>query len=677
MMFGEEFEGESTNPTVDPPLEACEEGRIVRLRGLPFEITEQQILDFFSFAEIEVEKIRIVNNSQGDAFVTLKLQKHVQSATEQSNRMIDERYIVVWKASLHDVQHADYQLKHRKHRCDFITRELLDSIEEDCSKGDLKGYKALYSMVRDFPTRLPVATRLMLYNTLVTVVKLTIDRSLFHNVILESAIQSCYRTVEHMLTRKVLTDEQVHQLTFLRSTLRSVQRFPHSESATPTARTVASPRKNSLKKKYTAESDRHTSAASPTLSPSGQQTRVFPAMDPSSSQNHQSPQESLNPNTFSAIWLNHGASDLAKQQQQLSSSASEARLSGVGSQLNKSTITSEGFSQQTQQNSGKRHFSNLTVSIPDDSEESTLPSQRVHPVLLHPSHSASNPSDSLRSTTFPLKKSASASTPLTGTPASFSAPHPSNGVPTPTSSSASVYSPADLNMIDELLSKSAELEAQLSTEKQLQLQLFHSMSSLQIQVFMLRQQLQAQKEIVSTPTASLIPETSSLQNQMQNDNENLVSTYTYPAHGSASSAAAPPSGFEHFLSIKGNGSAPQTHARYPSRSPPPAPTAVLLAQSGNQSPLSRSLRAAEHQRQHYIHTEDNAACVSSSLRMHQEGHYSSSVPSSPSSRSPQLAPLLHSHSHPSPSSLATTTTTHPHHPFLGFNSLLESIEKLN
>ncbi|XP_061836385.1 G-rich sequence factor 1 [Nerophis lumbriciformis] len=85
-----------------------EESRVVRLRGLPFSCTENDIVLFFSGLDIIKEGITIITNRKGrntgKAFVTFATQEAADEALQKDRQLIGERYIEVFPSTSQELQ---------------------------------------------------------------------------------------------------------------------------------------------------------------------------------------------------------------------------------------------------------------------------------------------------------------------------------------------------------------------------------------------------------------------------------------------------------------------------------------------------------------------------------------------------------------------------------------------
>eukprot|EP00177_Eucheuma_denticulatum_P006848 GFKZ01012467.1.p1 GENE.GFKZ01012467.1~~GFKZ01012467.1.p1 ORF type:complete len:702 (+),score=97.96 GFKZ01012467.1:322-2427(+) len=90
-----------------PVATAIPVGGIVRLRGLPWSCTEDDIVEFFRGLTIVPAGIQFVRNSQGkatgEAFVQLDSPEAVQAALTRHKEMMGRRYIEVFKSSPADM----------------------------------------------------------------------------------------------------------------------------------------------------------------------------------------------------------------------------------------------------------------------------------------------------------------------------------------------------------------------------------------------------------------------------------------------------------------------------------------------------------------------------------------------------------------------------------------------
>uniref|UniRef100_A0A8C5LRN7 G-rich RNA sequence binding factor 1 n=1 Tax=Leptobrachium leishanense TaxID=445787 RepID=A0A8C5LRN7_9ANUR len=91
---------------------------IVRLRGLPYSCTEQDILNFFSGLDIADEGITFVldqrGRKSGEAFVQLLSQEHADQALLKHKQEIGSRYIEIFPSRRSEVQTARFPFRRRK-----------------------------------------------------------------------------------------------------------------------------------------------------------------------------------------------------------------------------------------------------------------------------------------------------------------------------------------------------------------------------------------------------------------------------------------------------------------------------------------------------------------------------------------------------------------------------------
>eukprot|EP00898_Chlorokybus_atmophyticus_P005946 jgi/Chlat1/6352/Chrsp44S05910 len=83
---------------------------VVRLRGLPYSATEEDIMEFFKGLEIVPNGIILGVTAQGratgEAFVEFANEQDVASAVERNRQMMGRRYVEVFRSSHGDMQHA-------------------------------------------------------------------------------------------------------------------------------------------------------------------------------------------------------------------------------------------------------------------------------------------------------------------------------------------------------------------------------------------------------------------------------------------------------------------------------------------------------------------------------------------------------------------------------------------
>jgi len=97
---GSDFKKRKTEPP--------EERWVVRLRGLPWEATRDDVLNFFN--NINVTNLHIIylpnGRATGEAIVELETQEHYASALERNNQHLGHRYIEVFKSTADDMDRA-------------------------------------------------------------------------------------------------------------------------------------------------------------------------------------------------------------------------------------------------------------------------------------------------------------------------------------------------------------------------------------------------------------------------------------------------------------------------------------------------------------------------------------------------------------------------------------------
>ncbi|XP_061881050.1 G-rich sequence factor 1 [Entelurus aequoreus] len=84
------------------------DSRVVRLRGLPFSCTENDIVLFFSGLDIIKKGITIITNRKGrntgEAFVWFATQEAADEALQKDRQLIEERYIEVFPSTSQELQ---------------------------------------------------------------------------------------------------------------------------------------------------------------------------------------------------------------------------------------------------------------------------------------------------------------------------------------------------------------------------------------------------------------------------------------------------------------------------------------------------------------------------------------------------------------------------------------------
>ncbi|CAM9913206.1 unnamed protein product, partial [Scytosiphon promiscuus] len=78
----------------------------VHLRGLPWNASKKELVDFFAPIEVDDDDIHLVHNSRGEAYVKLKSESDFDTALKKDRNMIGRRYIEVFRSSVEDVSHA-------------------------------------------------------------------------------------------------------------------------------------------------------------------------------------------------------------------------------------------------------------------------------------------------------------------------------------------------------------------------------------------------------------------------------------------------------------------------------------------------------------------------------------------------------------------------------------------
>ncbi|GMT24451.1 hypothetical protein PFISCL1PPCAC_15748 [Pristionchus fissidentatus] len=85
-----------------------EDGRVIKLRGLPFSASDREIKEFLS--DVEVEEVVFGRNAEGrasgEAFVRLASKDDVQTALQKNKQHMGKRYIEVYEAKLDEVARA-------------------------------------------------------------------------------------------------------------------------------------------------------------------------------------------------------------------------------------------------------------------------------------------------------------------------------------------------------------------------------------------------------------------------------------------------------------------------------------------------------------------------------------------------------------------------------------------
>ncbi|CAM9296836.1 unnamed protein product [Pylaiella littoralis] len=78
----------------------------VHLRGLPWNASTKELVEFLSPIEVEDSDIHMVHNSRGEAYVKFKSESDLETALKKDRNTIGRRYIEVFRSSVEDVAHA-------------------------------------------------------------------------------------------------------------------------------------------------------------------------------------------------------------------------------------------------------------------------------------------------------------------------------------------------------------------------------------------------------------------------------------------------------------------------------------------------------------------------------------------------------------------------------------------
>ena len=80
---------------------------VVRVRGLPFNITEEDVANFFGDVQIPAQGVHMVYNAQdrptGEAFIEMNTEQDVQGALQHNGMALGHRYIEVFRSSVSDM----------------------------------------------------------------------------------------------------------------------------------------------------------------------------------------------------------------------------------------------------------------------------------------------------------------------------------------------------------------------------------------------------------------------------------------------------------------------------------------------------------------------------------------------------------------------------------------------
>nr|5UZM_A Chain A, AT27789p [Drosophila melanogaster]5UZM_B Chain B, AT27789p [Drosophila melanogaster] len=85
---------------------------VVKLRGLPYAVTEQQIEEFFSGLDIKTDREGILfvmdrrGRATGEAFVQFESQDDTEQALGRNREKIGHRYIEIFRSSIAEMKRA-------------------------------------------------------------------------------------------------------------------------------------------------------------------------------------------------------------------------------------------------------------------------------------------------------------------------------------------------------------------------------------------------------------------------------------------------------------------------------------------------------------------------------------------------------------------------------------------
>lgn len=90
-----------------------EESTVIKLRGLPWQATESDILEFFY--PLKITAVDIVFNNQGsstgEAYTTFESSESAKKSLEKDNQMMGHRYIEIFPSSIEELNQTRNNMK--------------------------------------------------------------------------------------------------------------------------------------------------------------------------------------------------------------------------------------------------------------------------------------------------------------------------------------------------------------------------------------------------------------------------------------------------------------------------------------------------------------------------------------------------------------------------------------
>ncbi|XP_073456773.1 G-rich sequence factor 1 isoform X1 [Aquarana catesbeiana] len=127
----------SSMPQSAQALPASPNDTTVRLRGLPYSCTEQDIINFFSGLSIADEGITFVldqrGRKSGEAFVQFVSQENAEQALQKHKQEIGSRYIEIFPSRRSEIQNA--RLNFRRKKAVTFAPSMKDFYEPDINHG--------------------------------------------------------------------------------------------------------------------------------------------------------------------------------------------------------------------------------------------------------------------------------------------------------------------------------------------------------------------------------------------------------------------------------------------------------------------------------------------------------------------------------------------------------------